>query len=53
MGARLENLKRLAARRGWQRVALVLTVGWIVLAWVYAGKGLVIVGEWMQDIAGA
>lgn len=47
------NMKRLAARKGWGRVALVLTVGPIVLAWVYAGKALVVIGEWMQDRAGA
>lgn len=46
----IENLKSLAARKGKMRVVLVLAVGWIVLAWIYVGKGLVIAGEWMQGV---
>lgn len=53
MRKRIGYLKWVAKHRGWHYVVLMLTVGWLVLAWVYAGKGLAFVGEWMQDVAGA
>lgn len=47
---RWQILKMIAKRRGWIFVPVMFLIGPFVLAWIWFGKGMVIVGRWMQEI---